>query len=110
MSLTYIYDIEVITKSAAALKHTSSSSSSFWNRTLKTFIAHSGRRPYMEDSCVTVKAALQSSLKYKTEKERKIADIHKKWAVSFPFAVFTFSVVRKKKKTYLQKKQQKRTT
>lgn len=32
----------------------------------------------MEDSCVTVKAALQSSLKYKTEKERKIAGIQKK--------------------------------
>lgn len=77
--------------------------SSFWNRTLKTFIAHSGRRPYMEDSCVTVKAALQSSLKYKTEKERKIADIHKKWAVSFPFAVFTFSVVRKKRNLFTKK-------
>lgn len=53
---------------------------------------------------MTVKAALQSSLKYKTEKERKIADIHKKWAVSFPFAVFTFSVVRKKKKLIYKKK------
>lgn len=79
---------------------------SFWNRTLKTFIAHSGRRPYVEDSWVTVKAALQSSLKYKTEKERRLPTNRRSGPFRFPLLYLHFQLSGGEKKKLIYKKQQ----